>query len=168
MFCNSCGSAVSPTDFVCPNCGAAQTAKKPVIYPADKIEGWLLFFCVYAAIITPIGWKAVVENMAWRKAPVLTLVDFAIVFAGVVAGIAVWTRSKKALWYVRIYLLSAIVLLVGYLPYLFGMRALAGLTTADRYPFVFVQMLRPVIIALVWWLYFRRSERVRAVFGRNL
>ena len=165
MFCNSCGTPVQSNDFLCPGCGAPQGPRRAVIYPKDKIEGWLFFFCLWAAVINPVGILLLLRTV---HTPLFLFLNVSLLALGILAGAQVWRRSPQALRYVAL-LLGGFVIIGAY----FGVRfVVIGVTRSNlkdaAWELAIFQSLRLMALALAWWLYFRKSERVKAVFGRNL
>jgi predicted membrane channel-forming protein YqfA (hemolysin III family) len=92
----------------------------------------------------------------------LTLVTAAITVLGVITGITLWTKSARAIPMVQVYFLT----LGGFA--LFDLGILLTTGGSDDDGLVTVSYVRTVIYVIIWAIYFRRSERVRATFGRNL
>ena len=116
----------------------------------QTVGGWLLFYCVCAVIIQPI-WMlvALLEYPIWLFLFVLPL---GILQTG--AGLLLWKRNPKGLRWSR----------WGFL-YTFGCALLLLLLSLGKAIPAVVMGSLPTVL---WWTYFRRSQRVKAVFGHNM
>ncbi|HEY3767464.1 MAG TPA: DUF2569 family protein [Candidatus Angelobacter sp.] len=132
---------------------AIELPRKP-----KEVGGWLMFFCILLILVVPIA----VMAMAWSGDFGIEIV-FNIAWAayGVLVGAMLWNVHPRAFLLLWIY---------------FGMTALMvalavfnlatneeGATAHDS-----ILVFRSVIYSVAWFLYFKRSERVKATFGRNL
>ncbi len=89
------------------------------------------------------------------------MVDLALTAFGVIVGIMVWNVNPRAFLLLWIYFgLTALLLVLG----------IAGsfVSTEEQDPREMVQLVRALISTVIWFLYFKKSDRVQATFGRNL
>jgi hypothetical protein len=122
-----------------------------------KIRGWLFLYCLGAVLINPVWLYFTVSSQ-----PTLGLIvapDSILVMGG---GLLLWRRDPRGLDWVRwsyLYLFALLCLdLVVF--------AVEGNPEAIGY---FVgSVLVGSIPLLLWWIYFRRSKYVRAVYGQNM
>ena len=123
-----------------------------------EIGGWLMFFCILLIVIDPLF----VMLMTWSAEPGPDNASY-IVWAGlgVLVGIMIWNLYRHSFVWLWIY---------------FGITALLlAMRIAD---FAFVEsnrnfheitlIFRSAIYSIAWFLYFKRSDRVKTTFGRNL
>ena len=139
--------------------------------PLCGVGGWLLLFCVGTAILSPL---ALLADAAQNPTDPLTVIfDVALAGFSAVVGIALWRVIPHSLGLVRAYFIvllgvGLLSLAVGLLSNL-GSFALQGrsLASPESVETLF-GAIRPAIFAVVWWSYFKKSQRVRLTFGRNL
>lgn len=119
----------------------------------QTVVGWLLFYCVAACILMPIWMLASLFNTPlWIW---ILLLPHSILTTG--AGIFLWRRDPKGLSWARSSFL-----------YFFGLAlALALLLTSVGGAEAIVPV-GSCLPNIAWWLYFRKSVRVRALFGHNM
>ena len=123
-----------------------------------EVGGWLMFFCILLVVIVPIGvmvitWSGefgidVIFNIAWAA-------------FGALVGAMLWNVHPRAFVLLWIYFgMTALIIVL----------AVVNIATAESVTAVHdvVLVFRSVIYCLAWFLYFKRSERVKATFGRNL
>ncbi|MGC2659574.1 MAG: hypothetical protein WA324_16575, partial [Bryobacteraceae bacterium] len=119
----------------------------------QTVGGWLLFYCVAASIFMPIWMLASLFNTPlWIW---ILLLPHSVLTTG--AGIFLWRRNPKGLSWARSSFL-----------YFFGLAmalALLLISVGGAEAIVPVGSCLPNI---AWWLYFRKSLRVRALFGHNM
>ena len=170
MQCPNCG-LINPESAQRCDCGydfVSKAIKEP--YLKEQIDpslrgfgGWLLLFWYGMAVATPL-FALVEASMGSYSGPAVAVVTVALVLAFsafcVYAGVGLrrlWPRSLKL---VKAYLVACLV--IGWLPLVF---AAAGFykpaSLADR------PLLQGAFYPILWWFYFKKSKRVRAVFGRN-
>ncbi len=181
MFCARCGQQIPDTPEICPLCGREAALSLPLassvatqqsstlatlnLMPAamllgkkKEIGGWLMFFCILLIVVAPLF----VMFMVWSAEPGPDNASY-IVWAGlgVLVGIMIWNLYRHSFVWLWIY---------------FGITALLlAMRIAD---FIFVVPNRnfheitlifcSAIYSLAWFLYFKRSDRVKTTFGRNL
>jgi uncharacterized membrane protein YvlD (DUF360 family) len=124
------------------------------------VRGWLLWYCVISAIITPIFCLVLIPASDLRDTA--TLIRFGLYAFSVVAGINLWMVAAKAIPILRAYFIS------------FGLFQIYSITfeiAAVDYPgrmHDVLQDIRGFGIAVVWALYFHNSDRVKNTYGENL
>jgi hypothetical protein len=124
----------------------------------DKVGGWLLFYCVGATIVTPI-WSL---GSLSQGPSHLSLFLLPLTVLQVSAGILLWRRNPKGLRWARwafLYFFCFAIFLI-----------LVSLMTANPEAIggVVVGAIAASTVNLGWWIYFRTSLRVNAVFGCNM
>jgi hypothetical protein len=137
-----------------PNSGSTS----PLSPKPKQIGGWLMFFCILLTVIIPL----VVLAMAWSGDTGMEFL-FNIGWAafGALIGFMIWSVQQRVFLLLWIY---------------FGMTALLialavfNLASAEeRVPIRdSILVFRSAIYSVAWFLYFKRSARVKETFGRNL
>jgi hypothetical protein len=119
----------------------------------SEVGGWLLLFCIDFTILTPARalFEIVFEPWAYSSALILCLGVLSLV-----TGINVWTRTSRALWLTK--LMLAVLFCVGLL-------ALGLEIASATFDYGDIDVMAQ---AVIWFLYFKKSKRVRATFGRSL
>lgn len=117
-----------------------------------------MFFCILLTVIIPLF----VLVMAWSG-------DFGIEFLfnigwaafGVLVGFMIWNVQQQAFIWLWIYF-GMTALLIGF--------AVVNLVSAEQGVPIHDSILifRSAIYSVAWFLYFKRSDRVKTTFGRNL
>jgi Protein of unknown function (DUF2569) len=152
------GAAVAPAAM-----SATTPSARPIRKDLQGVGGWLLFFCVSITILTPAREFNVLRlQLEAAEFHPATLAIVAITVLGIVTGITLWTKSARAIAMVQVYFL----VLGGLALFNLGVLLTAGGTDDDE--LLIVSHVRTLIYVAIWAAYFRRSERVRATFGRNL
>ena len=187
MFCARCGGQIPDISEMCPLCGreatlnlppppplpaaAAAPAPAQIRWPDDSqqfrapvrrpdlegIGGWLLFFCVSMTVLTPLFILARVGGSGFE---VTTIIDLSFSAFGLFVGIMVWTVSAHAFLLLWIYFGLSAALQV--------LAIVASFLAPEQNPEQMFQLFRGLILTFVWFLYFKKSDRVQATFGRNL
>jgi hypothetical protein len=137
-----------------PNLGSTS----PLLPKPKQVGGWLMFFCILLTVIIPLF----VLIMAWSG-------DFGMEFLfnigwaafGALIGFMIWSVQQRVFLLLWIY---------------FGMTALlialavVNLASAEQGIPIHDSILvfRSTIYCVAWFLYFKRSDRVKTTFGRNL
>ena len=117
--------------------------------------GWLLFFCLEFAIRIGVQLNVSALSSGWHFSAVSLF--FALLGSfSLIVGFAVWRMSPAAIWLVRILLMSVFVA---------GACGLA-LEMASSKPFLHGVGLDFTVEPILWFIYFRKSKRVRATFPR--
>ena len=185
MFCARCGQQIPDASEICPLCGREATVKlipvsepvafnqpqfRPVATPAihgpSGVGGWLLFYCVSTAVLTP---AAILINMSRLSFPATNLYywfDVARICFGAVVGGMLWSRLPGSLRWLRIcFIFDAAAI---------ALNALRTIETSlrEHRPFFegegFTRLTTSAGSVLVWFAYFCMSVRVRNTYGANL
>jgi hypothetical protein len=185
MFCARCGEQLPEASEICPLCGQeanvkllsvstqAPVAPAPALDPSSAgfvlpirrdlqgVGGWLLFFCIGLVILGPVWLLSQVSTPGSDLAGiVLALARTAF---GLVVGIFVWNVRQVAFTLLWIYFGVIVVYsLLGIL----GSITLANEGQSE--PLAVAYSIRSIVYVVIWFFYFRKSQRVRATFGRNL
>jgi hypothetical protein len=188
MFCARCGQQIPDASEVCSLCGREATIKlapQPGMGPeragaafeqaqsplpissrdrnAQKVGGWLLFFCIVVIIVGPLS--ALVEVMSFSgnidaDISLAVALDLVRAVLGLVTGIFLWNVRPVAFTLLWIYFgLVALLAVLGIIGF-----ALAEL----QRPNDLTMPVRSLIYVAIWASYFHTSKRVKATFGRNL
>jgi hypothetical protein len=165
-----CGAQIQGFAGYCSQCGRdSNAAMHPEESAISKTEpnneqkdasfngvgGWLLLFCIGAAIIVPL--TNLVEGIGSTSAAT-KVICFVLTVIAVGTGVALWTKKPYALTLVPVYLVAL---------FLVGVLAVVG-SVISRDVSQSPIGLRTVIYSFIWFLYFRMSRRVKATYGRNL
>ncbi|HEX4604238.1 MAG TPA: DUF2569 family protein [Candidatus Angelobacter sp.] len=117
-----------------------------------------MFFCILVIVVVPLF----VMATAWSSDIGLEFVfNLAWAAFGILLGAMLWNVHQSAFLLLWIYFgMTALILVL----------AIVNLATADSGATVHdsVLLFRSIIYGAAWFIYFKRSERVRATFGRNL
>jgi hypothetical protein len=152
--------------------------KHPIIAGGPKyprVGGWLLFFIIYVTIFKPV-WDIYVNFSEWKlyKSGPNAVVSFALVqiiwpmricilLFGIYAGVHLWRVQRRAVRIAKAYLL-AVIFQQGLELALVKWPFLPQLTVLELLRFVAFKTVLPVGYALIWYFYFKRSERVAATY----
>jgi Protein of unknown function (DUF2569) len=122
------------------------------------VGGWLLFFCISLTVLAPL----LMFIRVWGSGFELeSIVDLVLAAFGVLVGIMIWNVSARAFMLLWIYFgMTAALLVLGIVG--------AFLAPEGQNPKVTIQLVRALISTIIWFLYFKKSDRVQATFGRNL
>lgn len=157
---------------------AAQTLTKSSDGPTG-VGGWLVFFCVGLTILSPLfslgqmvsGWEE--AEPAFSRFPTIKSVliwenlgSIAILIYGFIVGCMIWSGSPQGRNIARRFLL---IRLFGFI----GVEVVALLIMGDLPSEVVAAGIGGVVGALfregvyftIWWLYFKKSKRVRNTYG---
>lgn len=185
MFCARCGEQIPDASEICPLCGQQTTLKlDPVPAPGltelrppyafvtipqnlgpSGIGGWLLLYCIGLAILTPcltlLQLSALLRFLNYEY-----LLEILRVIYGAVVGVFLWIKRPIALFLLRIYfiVIAASLLLVLLRVIALALRAHTSIALAQGFTLVIVQ----AGFSILWFVYFRKSERVRNTYGANL
>lgn len=188
MFCARCGQQIPDASEICPQCGREATVNlgppppapmsaaaatpgqinwlpEPEIISAPArrpdlkgVGGWLLFFCISLTLLGPL----LMFIRLWGSGFELeSMLDLALTAFGVLVGTMVWHVHPRAFVLLWIYFgLAAALLVLG----------IVGAFFSDEVqdPRSVIQMVRALGSITIWCLYFKKSDRVQATFGRNL
>ncbi|HET9365428.1 MAG TPA: DUF2569 family protein [Candidatus Angelobacter sp.] len=195
MFCARCGQQIPDASEICPLCGreatlkldpppampapamsaatpAATVAPGQIQWPAEPavigppmrrpdlkgVGGWLLFFCISLTLFAPVLMLVRVWSGGFELEG---MIDLALTAFGVLVGIMVWNVHPRAFVLLWVYFgLMALLLVLG----------IAGsfVASEEQNPNEIMQLFRALISIIIWFLYFKKSDRVQATFGRNL
>jgi hypothetical protein len=185
MFCARCGQQIPDVSEICPLCGRDASVKlaapsgvapeaaaavalapsettplRPIRKDLQGVGGWLLLFCIGLVVLSPLVTLALVINAPNTDALAMAL-EFVRAALGVVVGILLWNIRPVAftlLWiYFGIIALFSVLGIVGFV-----------MNAEQTAPQDLIVSIRALIYVLAWFWYFKKSERVRATFGRNL
>jgi len=163
---------------VCPSCGALVTttavtpAAAPAAAPAPSSEeqaelerlrgvgGWLLFFAFTVTVVGPAAY--LFEALNNLSEPIVVFLDLLLTALAILTGLGIWLKRQWLFGMIKLYFgtLVLLSLLVFYGASVESDEKVRFDTIRDG-----ARMLGYVII---WSLYFRKSKRVLATFGRNL
>jgi len=185
MFCARCGEQIPDASETCPVCGReaslqlppasahASFAAAPALAPVSAasppirsdlqgVGGWLLFFCIGLVILGPLVVLREVTSATDSDSSGIVL-ELARTAFGVVLGILIWNVRQVAFTLLWIYFgLVVVISILG----IIGSTALADEGQGNALALMY--SIRSLIYAVIWFFYFRKSQRVRATFGRNL
>jgi hypothetical protein len=185
VFCFNCGREL----VVSPSTGAVQhytpvadgtsmypavPSQSPELRPGAAVEtirneypnlvgvgGWLLWFCIVTTIISP----AVVLVSTLSHPSGYSLIDVCLAAFSVFTGVSLWKANPQALRLTKILLVIQFcfgaLLFIGELINSSGDSSTSN-TASDP------SGLRMLVFALIWFLYFKKSKRVRIVYGRAI
>jgi hypothetical protein len=128
------------------------------------LGGWLLFFWVGMTFLSPLFSTS---NAMKSGDPVDWCFAMAITGSGLTAGYFVYEEDPRALQWLRILLFIGAIHALFLFMKAWGSHSLsdAQANATDRY---FFYGGKRAIGILIWWLYFKYSDRVRNTFGRNI
>ena len=120
----------------------------------DTVGGWLLFYCVSAVIVLPL-WLVVAlpQYPLWVA---LLFLPPSVLYVG--SGLLLWRRNPNGLRWVRwslLYLFAVALMLLLLALVSVNSQVIPGLVVGS-------------IPSILWWKYFRKSQRVHAIFGHNM
>ncbi len=196
MFCARCGQQIPDATEICPLCGQEATLKlEPVAaatpaksFPYDFVAipqdtspkgvgGWLLLYCLSLTVLMPIlaiapfflfSFSRLHPGLVFRSLirESYYMVEVIRVLYGVIVGIALWVGRAIALQLLKIYFVFvAVDTLLSFL------RLASILLKVHATPFRSLQFYPLVLstaLSILWFLYFRQSERVRNTYGANI
>ena len=196
MFCARCGEQIPEATEICQLCGqettlklepvAATTPAKSVPYdfvtiPRDPdpkgVGGWLLLYCLSLTFLGPIlvvapfflfSFSRLHPGLVFRSLirDSYYMIEVTRILYGVVVGIALWMGRAVALQLLKIYFVFlAVDTLLGFL------RLTSIMLKIHATPFrslQFYPLLLSTTFSILWFLYFRKSERVRNTYGANI
>ena len=91
----------------------------------------------------------------------VSMIDIAVTAFGMIVGIMLWNVHPRAFLLLWIYFgLLALFLVLGIAGSFVG--------SEEQNPNQFVLLFRGLIYVIIWFSYFKKSDRVQATFGRNL
>jgi hypothetical protein len=190
MFCARCGQQIPEASEICQLCGQEASIKlDPVPQPAPSkpsvpyafvtipsnlgprgIGGWLLLYCLYITVLGPLivlgliaRWMSL-RNLGTPDASYL-LEAVRVLYGGVV-GVFLLMSKPVSLYLLKIYfgMIGAILLLA-----ILRLASVALQTHKTIFMMPqFTSSLMSAAYAILWFAYFRKSERVRNTYGANL
>ena len=124
------------------------------------VGGWLLWFCIVTTIISP----AIVLVSTLSHPSGYSLIDMCLAAFSVFTGVSLWKAKPRALRLTKILLIVQFclgaLLVVGEL--ISSTENSSASSAADP------SGVRMLVGAFIWFLYFKQSKRVRAVYGRSI
>ena len=136
------------------------------------VSGWLLFFCVSLTILGPLeilypllralisGGTSLlstnIPNNIFTPSAIFKFVTYGVTIYGIVVGIRLWLTKPHALREAKIFLI--IVLGRNILYFAFSIASGVGLRQ------VLVVAIREIFSFVVWWIYLRKSIRVKNTY----
>lgn len=132
--------------------------------PLYGVRGWLLLFCIAQVIVIPL--VMMVGALQSRSFP-SAVIDFAFGVLTICVGMSLWCgwphwfRWVNALFIVRLAFAALLLAAVA----ITGWGHLEKTIVATRY---LDEALMEIGFVIIWWAYFKKSERVRVTYGRNL
>jgi hypothetical protein len=187
MFCARCGEQIPDASELCPLCGREATLNlpppPPLPVPAAApalgqirwfdepqnigapmrrpdlkgVGGWLLFFCILRTVFAPLAMVVRVSSAGFNLG---TIFDLAFTAFGVFVGIMIWTVNASAFMLLWIFFsVSAVLLILAIIA-----TSLSGIRGVEHMG----QLVWALAFTIIWFAYFKKSDRVQATFGRNL
>lgn len=185
MFCARCGQQIPDASEICPLCGQQTTLKlDPVPAPAPAelrppyafvtipqnlgpsgIGGWLLLYCIGLSVLMPILGLAELSVLLRFRNYEYSLEILRVIY-GTVVGVFLLMKRPVALFLLRIYfiVIAASLLLTLLRLIAFALRPHNSTALVRGVTAVMVQ----AGFSILWFVYFRKSERVRNTYGANL
>ena len=153
MYCLRCGETIGA---VAPHFGGVEDT-------LHGVGGWLLLFCVGLAMVAPA-----VSLIRALQNPSLLSLAFIVLIASyqIYVGALLWKVTPDALGTLKVYFIVVSVLGVVLLGGGMAMLAVPRLSRFSER--LLLDGARTLLSTLIWWLYFRKSRRVRNTYGRNL
>jgi hypothetical protein len=143
-----------------PHPGAAVAAIRNEYPNLSGVGGWLLWFCIVTTVISP----AIVLVSTLSHTSGYSLIDMCLAAFSVFTGVSLWKTKPRALRLTKILLIVQFclgaLLVVGEL--ISSTDNSSASSVADP------SGLRMLVGAFIWFLYFMKSKRVRAVYGRSI
>lgn len=181
MVCGYCGAEVpgSGSTF-CSRCGrsleipkiatvpvAIQPLSSPISTELRGVGGWLLLLCIGLTVgiplLTAFNWSRIIgkgiEPFPWSSL-VISIVMATFSF---IAGFMLWRIHPKAVPVAKAYFIAEMAL-----PIVFGARLLIEMASSriEMSPWtIFAVFFRPILMAVVGYLYLAKSKRVRATYS---
>ncbi len=179
MVCSFCGAEVSDQrSTFCGRCGRPLANAQPAV-PATSIspsnalhgvQGWLLLLCIALTIgiplLTAYNWSKIfsygVTPFPWFSLGLSIVMALFSFFA----GISLWTVRTNAVRIAKAYFITEMIV-----PFVFGARLLIEVATSRVEMSawnIFAVFVRPILMAVIGYLYLTRSKRVQATYGKTL
>ena len=186
MFCARCGQQIPDASELCPLCGREATLalvpqpapaafaqpqfvlpSLPIAHGPKGVGGWLLFYCISLTTLSPIlvlfGYYFAIRLRGINSEISLDIVR---VLYGMVVGIFLWTRRPVALALLKIYFIAIAAETLLFMLEIVdqSLRIHSSIFLSSR----FSSLMASAGITLLWFIYFRRSVRVKNTYGANL
>lgn len=157
---------------------SAEEAKSTSILEPQGVHGWLLFFCVCLIILQPLFWTGSVVLDLKNNAELYALIPFyrnAVYFGylaksllllyGFIVGCQIWKGDPRGWGLAQRYLILRIISLIAINMILARITKefLPQLTIAAL--ILCLEVVGEYVYFHIWWLYFKKSERVRNTYG---
>ena len=172
MFCSKCGQPTSAGQHFCSSCGSVQATEPANFTPAAtqvypftppagqnylQVGGGILFFCVIQVVF-----GAVLLFNHHSGIPMENWLSRLFTLFGIVVAILLAFRMNYALDLLKTFLFTSMLFnSIVILQHFWAPNARFG-NFDTGLPF------RQIVIATIWFLYFRNSLRVKATYGRNI
>jgi len=143
------------------------------------VGGWLVFFCIGLTILGPLfslgqmvsGWEQ--AQPAFSRFPTIKSVliwenlgSSALLIYGFIVGCMIWSGSPQGRHIARRFLLIRLFGFIGVeLVALLMMSSLPSEVVAGGIGGVVGALFREGVYFTIWWLYFKKSKRVRNTYG---
>ena len=170
IFCNSCGSEVSPSDSTCAGCGRHQP---------KGVGGWLLVFILTLVLFGPVarilhfksGYHHNIELFSRSEHAYLQygfygieeLLGFAISGYGIFAGIQLWKKNpagiEKAKRFMIAFLMFSVIDLAMGVNWVVLMGHKGSVSRFISWQTV-KPLLNSIVYTLIWYSYLEKSNRV--------
>lgn len=148
-------------------------------HPIDGLEcrgvgGWLYLFIIYVTILRP-AWNGYVAFFEWKlisseptpvSFPFVQIIwpmRIVILLFGLYSGVVLWRVQRGAVRIARAYLL-AVIFQQGLELALGKWSFLSKFDVLELWRFIVFQVVMPIGFPLIWYFYFKRSERVAATY----
>jgi len=130
-------------------------------YPnLNGVGGWLLWFCIVTTVISPA--MVLVSTLSHPSG--YSLIDICLAAFSVFTGVSLWRARPRALRFTKILLIIQFcigaLLLIGELINSTGDSSASSAADPSG--------MRMLVGSLIWFLYFKKSKRVRVVYGRSI
>jgi hypothetical protein len=177
MACGYCGAEIAdPSSTFCARCGRLLEISQPVVQAAyagaleslHGVAGWLLLLCIVLTIgiplLTAYNWSKVIgigiASFQWFS----LLISIVMATFSFIAGLLLWRVHPRAVPVAKAYFVAEMAL-----PIIFGARLLIEMasTRIQMSPWtILAAFVRPILMAMVGYLYLVKSKRVRATYSR--
>lgn len=186
MFCARCGQQIPDASELCPLCGREATLALipqpapdalaqpqftlpsfPIAHGPKGVGGWLLFYCLSLTTLGPalvlLGYWFTFRLHGFNPRMVL---NTAHVLYEIVVGIFLWTRRPAALALLKIYFIvvAAETLMLMLEAVNLALRIHSSVSLSSSLS----SLMASAGITLLWFVYFRKSVRVKNTYGANL
>jgi hypothetical protein len=141
--------------------------KKPHERNPSGIGGWLLFYCLYLVILSPMEFGGQLLMDLSREShlqQMIMLLAFSVVpiVYGIIIGILLWVAWPNAVKHAKVYLIILLCLR------LLGIW-LSGLESRGKSPTILLlPYIEAIMSFIIWWTYFAKSTRVRNTYFQRV